>query len=111
MTINRPKTKKARSPKLIDPCKKVREFIELGLYRETGHCMLRRKERNLSLPAVIYSLKHGRHEKAKDEYKEEFLSWNYAIRGKTIDNEEVRVAVYFENNLLMIATVIRLVGS
>lgn len=111
MTINRLKTKKVRSPKLIDPCKIVREFIALGAYRETSHCILHRKERNLSLPAIIYVLKYGRHEKAKDEYKEEFLAWNYAIRGKTIDDEEIRVAVYFENNLLMIATVIRLAGS
>lgn len=51
----------------------------------------------------------GFHEKKKDEYKEEFADWNYAIRGKTLDDEHARICIAFiEENHLMVITVIRL---
>jgi len=37
-----------------------------------------------------------------------FKAWNYAIRGRTIDGDDLRIAVYFEEDVVMIATVIRL---
>ena len=47
---------------------------------------------------------------ALDEFKAEFRSWNYAIRGKTIDARELRIAVAFEDGycLLVIVTAIGL---
>jgi len=52
--------------------------------------------------------KSGWHEKRKDAYSEVFKSWNYAIRGKTIDERELRVVVSFDEDGLLIITVIDL---
>lgn len=48
------------------------------------------------------------HEKAKDAYQERYKNWNYAIRGKTVDDRELRVVVSFEENGLWIITLIDL---
>lgn len=52
--------------------------------------------------------KSGWHEKRKDSYSEEFKAWNYAIRGSTIDEREIRVIVSFDDSGLLIITVIDL---
>lgn len=60
------------------------------------------------MPDILEVLETGYHEKKKDEFRVDFQSWNYAVRGKTIDGDELRIAVYFEEEMVMIATVIRL---
>jgi Domain of unknown function (DUF4258) len=105
---HRPKRKAARPQKIVNLCEKIRKALALGHCRDTCHSLDRRDERNVDLPEIIEVLETGFHEKAKDEYKEEFKSWNYAIRGKTSEGIELRVAVYFEEDLVMIATVIKL---
>jgi len=61
-------------------------------------------KKRITLPEIIYVLKNGRHEKSKDKFEEMFNSWNYAIRGKTLDNEDLRIIVSFddERDLLII---------
>ena len=46
----------------------------------------------------------GRHEKSKDQFDEAFKTWNYAVRGETIDGKDLRVIVSFdhETDLLII---------
>lgn len=44
----------------------------------------------------------------KDSWDYVFKTWNYSIKGKTIDTEPCRVIVSFEENGLLIITVIRL---
>ena len=53
-------------------------------------------------------LRAGHHEKRKDEFKEDHQAWSYSIRGKTIDKKELRVAVTFDKNNMLIITVIDL---
>lgn len=65
-------------------------------------------ERYISLPDVIDILRNGYHEKAKDTWDNIFKSWNYAIRGRTVDQDACRIVVSFEENGLLIITVIRL---
>lgn len=49
------------------------------------------------------------HEKRKDEYKEEYDDWNYAIRGKTLDNDQARICIAFaEEKHFIVITLIRL---
>ncbi len=55
-----------------------------------------------------YVLTTGYREAKKDEYKEEHQSWNYAMRGKTVDDRKLRVAVSFDKDDLLIITVIDL---
>ena len=52
----------------------------------------------------------GHHEKRKDEFKPEFSAWNYAIRGKTLDKRDLRIAVSFnESTKLLIITAIEII--
>jgi len=68
------------------------------------HAAQRQKERNIILPEIIHVLNTGRHEKGKDHFDEAFHAWNYAIRGWTLDGQDLRVIISFdeENDLLII---------
>lgn len=100
--------KKIRPEKESKVLEKVRTAVKAGRYRDTRHATQRGIERNILLPDIIEVLMTGYHEKKKDEYKEDFQSWNYAIRGVTSDGEHLRVAIYFDENLVVIVTVIKL---
>jgi hypothetical protein len=51
----------------------------------------------------------GYWERAKDEFKEEFQAWNYAIRGCTIDGRELRIAIALDHQVgAIIVTAIQL---
>ena len=47
-------------------------------------------------------LRHGFHEKKKDLFDETHNTWNYAVRGKTLDKEEMRVIVSFDRESEML---------
>jgi hypothetical protein len=66
----------------------------------------RRQERKVTRPEYLYVLQHGFHEQGKDTFDQAHASWNYAIRGKTIDARELRVVVSFDAQDLLIITVI-----
>jgi hypothetical protein len=66
------------------------------------------KKRQITRPEYEYVLINGYHEKKKDDYKEKYKAWNYAIRGKTIDKRSIRVVVSFDENDLLVITVIDL---
>lgn len=87
---------------------KIRQAVGDGRYRDTRHSSQRGFERGIVLGDVIEVLATGHHEASKDEYRLDFQSWSYAIRGRTIDGDELRIVIYFEDDLVMIATVIRL---
>lgn len=94
--------------KIQDLLAKVRTCIDTDNYRFSDHGYERKIERYAALPDIIEVLRNGYHEKQKDEWKPEFNAWNYAIRGKAIDGDDLRIAVSFEENGLLIVTVIRL---
>lgn len=68
------------------------------------HGASRRNERKIILPEIIHVLNTGRHEKGKDRFDEAYNSWNYAIRGWTLDRQDLIIIVSFEeeNDLLII---------
>lgn len=70
------------------------------------HAVERGNQRSISVSDITQVLTTGWHEPRKDEYKEEFSSWNYSIRGKTIDKIQLRIAVSFDENNMLIVTVI-----
>lgn len=87
----------------------ARACLAAGLYRDTRHAADRRQQREVTLMELKYVIQNGFHEKAKDEYKPEHGTWNYAIRGKTLDGRSLRIAVSFEGvDLLLIITAIDL---
>lgn len=106
--FDRAKRKSLRPSKESNVIKKIHDALIKGHYRDTSHSIQRSKERKISLPDILEVLETGYHEKKKDEFRADFQSWNYAVRGKTIDGDELRIAVYFEEEMVMIATVIRL---
>ncbi len=92
-------------PKKIDRLlETIRDFISSGRYREAAHAAQRQTERKIILPIIIHVLMTGRHEKSKDSFDEFYNAWNYAIRGMTIDGQDLRVIVSFdsESGLLII---------
>lgn len=96
--------KHSKPKKIENLLEVVQECIRLGRYRDTMHAVERQKERKISLPEIIHVLNTGRHEKSKDRFDEAFQSWNYAIRGWSLDGVELRVIISFdiERGLLII---------
>lgn len=95
----------SKRPKKIEGLlERIRNCINSGAYRDTFHAIERKTERNITLPEIIHVLRTGRHEKSKDHFEEAFNVWSYAIRGRTIDELELRVIVSFdeERDLLII---------
>jgi len=97
-----------RPPKIKDIISAIGSCLEPGRYRRTAHQCQRENERNVDLTDVKHVLRHGRRETAKDEFSEEFNTWKYAMRGKTVDGLDVRVIVAFDENIMHIITVINL---
>jgi len=95
-----------RPPKLSDVLKRVRECVETGRYYDISHAVLRKRERRISLTHVLHILCNGYHEKRKDQYSPEHRDWTYAIRGKSVDERDIRIAVAFDEDDMLIITVI-----
>ena len=70
--------------------------------------MQRKMERAIELQDVVYVLKNGFHETKKTVYDQEHKSWKYAIRGTTIDGDDLRIIVTFVTDDLLVITLIRL---
>jgi len=99
-----------RPEKHLDVMALIKGCIETGNYLDTRHATDRQSERSINRLEVIEILKNGHHEKRKDEFKPEFSAWNYAIRGKTRDKRDLRIAVSFdETTRLLIITAIEIV--
>lgn len=89
----------------------ITNAIERKNYYFTTHALNRSKQRrNVDRFLVIKVLKDKTkyHEPRKDFYSFEFDSWNYSIRGTTLDNENVRIVISFDEEDMLIITVINL---
>lgn len=85
----------------------VKNLMQKGAYVISGHAKLRQGERGFTIGENIINT--GYHEKKKDEFKDEYADWNYAISGKTLDDEQARVCIAFiEESYFIVITVIRL---
>lgn len=90
---------------------KIRECIDSDNYILTKHALERQGERAINLTETLYVLKNGFEDKRKTCFDEVNNKWKYAIRGKTlIENLDSRVVVAFDENLMLIITVM-LVGD
>lgn len=99
--------KKMRPPQIENLLEVVATLVEKGNFRFSEHAIQRRKERRISPQDAVYILKTGYHEKQKTSFDEIYKTWKYAIRGKTLDREDVRVIIPIVEKLIVI-TVIRL---
>lgn len=104
------KQKRPKPPKLDNVLETARDCIESGKYLATFHAECRQLERDITLLDALYVIQHGYRELEYDEFKEEWQSWNYAIRGTTLQDDTVRVVISFDKTLkLLIVTVINIV--
>lgn len=95
-----------KPPKHNELLETIRQCIEEGNYWDTRHVTMRQVERSITRLEILYVLKHGYHEPFKDNYDKTHQAWNYAVRGKTIDGEELRVIISFDNLGMFIITAI-----
>jgi len=83
----------------------IKSRLEEGDYHYVGHANQRLQERSVTRQEVKQILSNGHHEKSKDLFDETYNSWNYSIKGKTIDKRSLRVIVSFENSMLIITVI------
>lgn len=77
-----------------------------GNYRATFHAECRKYERDITLLDALHVIKTGYRDLKHDQYKEEHSSWNYAIQGTSLQSDKIRVVISFDENLMLIITVI-----
>ena len=100
---------KKRAEKIDQVVALAKKLMAEGAYVISNHAFERGEERRLSIGDIKNVINTGHHEKRKDEYKEEFKDWNYAIRGQTLDQELARVCLAFiKRDRFVVITVIRL---
>jgi len=111
----RSKRKKARKrvskspPKHPNALERIRVHLKAGRYRDTRHASERKEERTISLLEIKQVIEGGYHEPKRDKYRPEYRAWSHAVRGKTIDERELRIVVSFdEEDYLLIVTAIGL---
>lgn len=80
----------------------------VGEYIYVEHAKHRLNERSITDPEVRYVLLNGFHEAKKDVFNEQFATWNYSIKGKTVDCRKLRIVVTFDVDDMLIITVIDL---
>ena len=98
-----------RPEKLTNVLKKIRECIELERYIFTNHALDRVLERGIDIQTTVYVLLNGYEEKMKTKFDKERNSWKYAIRGLTLDNLDVRVIIGFDEDDMLVVTVMHVV--
>ena len=89
----------------------IREALETGNYYFTHHAKKRTKQRvNVNELQVIRILKGKSkyHEAQKDRFNEKMQTWNYSIRGNSVDSEDIRVVLSFDKSDMLIVTVINM---
>lgn len=94
-------------PQLKTLLKTVRECVQHERYRFSNHALQRLSERKVDLQDVIYVLKHGSHDQARDTWDVHYQTWNYSIVGKTVDQKNLRIVVNVDASFVVIITVIR----
>lgn len=97
-----------RAAKISNLMGVVREKVQQGDFILMPHAIERRLQRSISVNDIVHVLTTGWHEAKKDRYQEAYFAWNYSIRGKTIDNRSLRIVVSFDENAMLVITVIGL---
>jgi hypothetical protein len=96
---------KQRPSQIADLHKKICECIDEGNYVHTKHSLERQESRKIGLEDALYVLRNGRHEKIKTSFDEIFQSWKYAIRGETLDGDDIRIIIAFDKFDMLIITI------
>jgi len=84
-----------------------------GSYIVLKHAKERIKDRNVSDLDVLDILENNnnrkrKRNKSKDVYIPGYQDWNYCIEGKDIDGQKIRIIISFNDELMLVITVIRI---
>ena len=101
--------KKARPQQIENLCDRICECVENDQYTQTKHALQRESERSIELSDALYVLKMGYHEKRKTTFDEAYGAWKYAIRGFTLDDLDIRVIIAFDEDNMLIITVMHVI--
>ena len=93
---------KKRPEKHPSPLARARELLTAGQYLFRTHALDRMKERRITIPEVKHIIVQGYHEKSKDDFDEDLKAWKYAIRGKTVDKRNLRMAIALDRDTLLV---------
>lgn len=86
----------------------LKEAVEDGNLLYSSHANDRMAQRSIIKPEIEFVLSNGHHEAKKDKFNAEFESWDYAIKGKTIDGRNLRIVVALISPHVLIVTAIDL---
>lgn len=95
---------KKKIPNVIE---KVRSSVLEKKYRLTGHANDRQLSRTITLPVIRHVLLTGEHYPPDDRFRNQFQRWSYAILGKNLEDQFIKIIVSFceEEDLMFIVTV------
>jgi len=91
--------------KLQNLFERIKDCIKTGNYIFTAHALERQNERVIDTLAALYVLKNGYEEKRKTHFDVVYNTWKYAIRGKTVDELDIRVIAAFDEKGMIVITV------
>ncbi len=97
-----------RPYKDVEIAKKIKNCLINRQYKQSLHALERIDKRKVTFQDVLFVLENGRREEAKDSYDEAFQNWKYAIRGKTLEDIEIRVIIVISEDNIVIITVVNL---
>ncbi len=97
-----------RPDKVKDILGLVSTAVAAGHLTYSRHADQRMSKRGIIKPEVEYVLKNGHHEAKKDHFNEAYRSWDYAIKGLTVDGRRLRIVVAMEQPNVLVVTAIDL---
>ncbi len=109
----------AKKRKAVKPIKKttdevieaISKAMSFGTYYFTDHGDKRSKTREKVSDLEIIKILESNdkwHEAKKDKYDKGSTDWNYHIRGKNTNGDQIRIAISFDKDGMPIITVINL---
>jgi hypothetical protein len=95
-----------KRPKEKDLLLKISDSVNAGMLLYSNHANDRMLERKILKPDVEQVLLKGYHEAKKDQFNVALNSWDYAIRGKSIDGKNLRIVIaLIKPNVLVVTTI------
>ena len=95
-----------KNSKELSLLNKVRVCVDGGKCFISQHAKVRMRDRDILDIELFYILRHGYHERSKDTFDRFHKSWNYSVRGKTLDDRSLRIVLCFDREMLVVVTAI-----
>src|SRR5689334_8013724 len=91
----------------------IAKMIPNGNYIFLRHAHNRLKDRNVSDIDVLDILENKlnrkrKRNKSKDVFLPSYSDWNYCIEGNDLDGKKIRTIISFDDELMLVITVIRI---